>query len=92
MKILANFYVKKYKIFFYSLLLRSNSHPFVHKSSLPEKCSGPYISAFGLNTDQKNSEYGHFLRSTQYDIVEQNVCQNFAQTNIHGAIFLEKLL
>ena len=22
--------------------------------------SGPYFSAFGLNTDQKNSEYGHF--------------------------------
>ena len=25
--------------------------------------SGPYIPAFGLNTDQNNSEYGHFLRS-----------------------------
>ena len=22
--------------------------------------SGPYFSAFGLNTDQNNSEYGHF--------------------------------
>ena len=26
--------------------------------------SGPYFPAFGLNTDQKNSEYGHFSRST----------------------------
>ena len=25
--------------------------------------SGPYVPAFGLNTDQKNSEYGHFLHS-----------------------------
>ena len=25
--------------------------------------SGPYFSAFGLNTDQKNSEYGHFSRN-----------------------------
>ena len=23
--------------------------------------SGPYFPAFGLNTDQNNSEYGHFL-------------------------------
>ena len=25
--------------------------------------SGPHFPAFGLNTDQNNSEYGHFLRS-----------------------------
>ena len=25
--------------------------------------SGPYFPAFGLNMDQNNSEYGHFLRS-----------------------------
>ena len=25
--------------------------------------SGPYFPAFRLNTDQNNSEYGHFLRS-----------------------------
>ena len=25
--------------------------------------SGPYFPAFGLNTDWKNSEYGHSLRS-----------------------------
>ena len=25
--------------------------------------SGPYLPAFGLNTDQKNSKYGHFSRS-----------------------------
>ena len=25
--------------------------------------SGPHFSTFGLNTDQNNSEYGHFLRS-----------------------------
>ena len=25
--------------------------------------SGPYFPAFELNTDHKNSEYGHFSRS-----------------------------
>ena len=24
---------------------------------------GPYFPAFGLNTDQNNSKYGHFLRN-----------------------------
>ena len=28
--------------------------------------SGPYFPAFRLNTDQNNSEYGHFLRSFAY--------------------------
>ena len=28
-------------------------------------CSGPHFPAFGLNTDQNNSEYGHFLRSVR---------------------------
>ena len=27
--------------------------------------SGPYFPALRLNTDQKNSEYGHFSRSAQ---------------------------
>ena len=27
--------------------------------------SGPYFSTLGLNTDQKNSEYGHFSRITR---------------------------
>ena len=27
--------------------------------------SGPYFPAFGLNTDQKNSKYGDFLRSVR---------------------------
>ena len=27
--------------------------------------SGPYFFAFGLNTDQNNSEYGHFSRSAK---------------------------
>ena len=28
---------------------------------------GPYFPAFGLNTDQKNSEYGHFSRIVSFD-------------------------
>ena len=28
--------------------------------------SSPYFPAFGLNADQNNSEYGHFLRSATY--------------------------
>ena len=30
--------------------------------------SGPYFSAYGLNTDQQNSEYGHFSRSETHEI------------------------
>ena len=39
--------------------------------------SGPYFPAFGMNTDairiwenadQKNSKYGHFLRSDRYEV------------------------
>ena len=26
-------------------------------------CPGPYFPVFGLNTDENNSENGHFLRS-----------------------------
>ena len=29
--------------------------------------SGPHFLAFGLNTDQNNSEYGHFSRSVHLD-------------------------
>ena len=64
------------------------------KESLREKCpysefSGPYFSAFGLNTeirsiasysvqirentDQKNSEYGHFLRSEENIEIESTI-------------------
>ena len=28
--------------------------------------SGPHFPAFGMNTDQNNSKYEHFLRSEQY--------------------------
>ena len=33
------------------------------KSVHMRRFSSPYFSAFGLNMDQKNSEYGHFSRS-----------------------------
>ena len=29
--------------------------------------SGPFFPTFGLNTDQINSEYGHFSRSEYFD-------------------------
>ena len=43
--------------------------------------SGPYFPAFGLNTDQNNSEYGHFSRSDYFcifisDPVFKNLCNN----------------
>ena len=38
-------------------------HVYCVKSVLIRSFSGPYFPAFGLNTDQKNSEYGHFSRS-----------------------------
>ena len=44
------------------------------KTTLHEKCpysefSGRYFPAFGLNTDQKNSEYGHFSRSANHLVI-----------------------
>ena len=52
------------------------SHPAFHqtfqhslrKSVSIRSYSGPHFPAFRLNTDQNNSEYGHFLRS---DFLEQ---------------------
>ena len=44
--------------------------PLLHclKSVGIRSCSGPYFPAFGLNTNQNNSEYGHFLRSVGHCI------------------------
>ena len=36
--------------------------------------SGPYFPAFGLNTDQNNSEYGHFSRSDGVSLRIQSEC------------------
>ena len=36
------------------------------KSVRIPNCSGPHFATFGLNTDQNNSEYGHFLRSKNF--------------------------
>ena len=49
----------------YASLLSVNVTLFLHcmKSVCIRSYSGPYFPAFGLNTDQNNSEYGHFLRS-----------------------------
>ena len=32
--------------------------------------SGPYFPALGLNTDEKNFEYGHFLHSVELIIIK----------------------
>ena len=36
------------------------------KSVHTRSFSGPYFPTFGLNTDQKNLERGHFLRSVSF--------------------------
>ena len=38
---------------------------FAYKVSKHRVFSGPYFPVFGLNTDQKNSLLGHFLRSAK---------------------------
>ena len=51
------------------IAMNANFHskePFIKryvKSVSIRSYSGPYFPAFGQNTDQNNSEYGHFLRS-----------------------------
>ena len=39
---------------------------YIHYVKRIRSFSGPYFLAFGLNTDQKNSEYGHFSRSDNH--------------------------
>ena len=51
--------------------------------------SGPYFPTFGLNTDHKNSEYGHFLRGvTSHNFL---LCHNFCRF-FHFFFFLCFLL
>ena len=45
--------------------------------------SGPYFPVFGLNTDQNNSEYGHFLHS-----VDDDHCS----LEVYYPCFLKKIL
>ena len=40
-----------------------SSHIRCFKGVCIRRFYGPYFPVFGLNTDQKNSEYGHFSRS-----------------------------
>ena len=42
---------------------RSDYRTYCVKKIRIRSYSGPYFPGFGLNTDQNNSEYGHFLRS-----------------------------
>ena len=41
------------------------------KSVRIQSFSGPYIPEVGLNTDQKNSEYGHFSHSDLYKLLPE---------------------
>ena len=52
-----------WKLFSYSFFLVNTEHNLCVKSVHIRSYSGPPFPAFGLNTDQNNSEYGHFLRS-----------------------------
>ena len=45
--------------------------------------SGPYFPAFGPNTDQKNSEYGHFSRSDWFLYFQNYQIGSSAQTYLH---------
>ena len=45
------------------------------KSVRIRSCSGPYFPAFGLNTDQNNYEYGHFLRGESYQENFWTICE-----------------
>ena len=68
--------------FFETTVLHNNSkqisiHWAFQKISYPASCvksvrirsySGPHFPAFRLNTDQNNSEYGHFLRSDTHQV------------------------
>ena len=48
----------KIQVIFLSFMVYS-----LHKKRSYSGYSGPYFPAFEQNTDQENSEYGHYLRS-----------------------------
>ena len=52
------------------------------KSFRVRSFSGLYFPAFGLNTDQKNSEYGHFLRSVSFSENLANVLNGWSLSKI----------
>ena len=46
--------------------------------------SGPYFPAFGLNTDQNTSEYGHFLHSVDLiNIAVDKTCRSVRSQGCH---------
>ena len=48
--------------------------------------SGPYFPAFGLNIDQKNSEYGHFSCSVyQRDLRKMRQAKQIKSTQVYKA-------
>ena len=58
----VNYFCKKSSINVWQVL--KHASPFFDSHSVKNvgirSFSGPYFPAFGLNTDQKNSEYGNF--------------------------------
>ena len=44
--------------------------------------SGPFLLAFGLNTDQNNSEHGHFLRS---ETTNNEILKTHYEKKYHGS-------
>ena len=60
-KITLNMLPNTLTIFLFSITFINSTH--CVKSVGIRSYSGPYFPAFGLNADQNNSEYGHFLRS-----------------------------
>ena len=47
--------------------------------------SGPYFPEYGLNMDQKNSEYGHFLLSHRINLLIKQAVPTF--TNVDKFFF-----
>ena len=52
------------------------------KSVRIQSYSGPHFPAFGLNTNQNNSEHGHFSRSGAHDI-DCDAFRNFIKSITH---------
>ena len=54
--------------------------------------SHPYFPAFGLNTDQSNSEYGHVLCSASVSVLGNYICssQIFSEIKLLLSLIVKK--
>ena len=74
-----------------SVCIRSFPGPYFHASALNTRRISPYSVRMRENTDHKNSEYGHFLRSVKNEVIScQKVFCKKARNGLYQSPFFHK--